>query len=186
MRMRTLLVVAIGVAPWIARAQEAPPAGACASIQSDSERLACYDRAVRATPAPPPSTTATPPAPSPAPTAVAAPAQVSAQPSPSTLSTAPRTSPRNARAPAPQAAPAVEPPAAAPVGVVPIVVLGTRALPGRGVEFTTDRGEVWVQTDTQPLQLPPTPFNAEIKRGTLGSVFLVPENRLGIRVRHPN
>jgi hypothetical protein len=67
---------------------------------------------------------------------------------------------------------------------VPIVVLSTRVLPGRGVEFTTNRGDVWVQADTKPLQLPPTPFNAQIKPGTLGSVFLVPDNRLGIRVRH--
>jgi hypothetical protein len=63
-------------------------------------------------------------------------------------------------------------------------VLGTRALPGRGVEFTTDRGDVWVQTDTQPLQLPATPFNAQIRPGSFGGVFLIPENRLGIRVRH--
>jgi hypothetical protein len=207
MRMSFLFVIAaVGVTPWALRAQEAPSAGGCPSIAADSERLACYDRALRGTQ--PPTPTATPAAsptapaqaatPAPVPTGAAAaatagaaattatapPVQVNVQPPSSSLSTAPRTNPRNATAPSPQPAPAVESGANPPVGIVPIVVLGTREVPGRGVEFTTDRGDVWVQADTQRLQLPPTPFNAEIKPGTFGSVFLVPDKRLGIRVRH--
>lgn len=199
MRMKTLcMLAAVCAAPPVGRAQEAAPAGACASIESDSERLACYDRALRGRA---PAASATPATPTAAPTSAAATAaagtattvgaaptaaatQTNAQSPSSSLSTAPRTSTRNATAPSPQPAPAVAPSASPPLEIVPIVVLGTRAVPGRGVEFTTDRGDVWVQSDSQPLQLPPTPFNAQIKPGTFGSVFLVPENRLGIRVRH--
>jgi hypothetical protein len=160
--MKTLLAIAaVGAVPS-GHAQDTAPAGACASIESDAERLACYDRALRATP----------------------PTQVNVQAPSSSISTAPRTSTRNAVAPSPQPPPTIGPSAAPPVGIVPIIVLSARAAPGRGVEFTTDKGDVWVQSDTQPLQLPPTPFNAQIKPGTFGSVFLVPENRLGIRVRH--
>lgn len=223
MRIAILFVIAAaGALPGGGLAQDAGPVVACPSIESDSERLACYDRALRtARPAPaatPPAPVA-PSAPAPTPTVAGAastngagaapaavagaagvvaaatatsppPAQVDLQTPSSSISTSPRTNTRNARAPSPQpapqaaAAPAVEPNANPPLGIVPIVVLSTRALPGRGVEFTTDRGDVWVQSDTQPLHLPATPFNAQIKPGTFGSVFLVPENRLGIRVRH--
>jgi hypothetical protein len=160
--MRTKIIwvtAAVSVLSGTVRAQDIAAATACSSIESDSERLACYDRALRPTP------------------------HIGTQ-APSTISTSPRTSTRNAIAPSPQPAQAVAPGAAPPLGVVPIIVLSTRALPGHGVEFTTDRGDVWVQSDTQPLQLPATPFNARIESGTFGSVFLIPENRLGIRVRH--
>jgi hypothetical protein len=41
-----------------------------------------------------------------------------------------------------------------------------------------------VQTDGQRVAgLPATPFAAEIKSGTMGSYFLVPEGRRAIRVR---
>jgi hypothetical protein len=190
-------------------AQDTAPAGACASIESDAERLACYDRALRATRTPATSATpaaqAAPPAAgagaagaaaataggaasnagaAPAAAATPPPTQVNVQAPSSSISTAPRTSTRNAVAPSPQPPPTIGPNAAPPVGIVPIIVLSARAAPGRGVEFTTDKGDVWVQSDAQPLQLPPTPFNAQIKPGSFGSTFLVPENRLGIRVRH--
>jgi len=104
-----------------------------------------------------------------------------------------RPTPPAAVAPAP-AEPAAAPPprAAAPVagaardeGIVPIVVVGIRALPGREATFTTEDGTRWVQTDSQRLvSLPDTPFDAEIKPGTMGSSFLVPKERgRAIRVR---
>jgi hypothetical protein len=190
MRIAILFVIAAASAlPGAGLAQDAGSAVACPSIESDSERLACYDRALRtaphaptaspgsavATSAPPPTAGATS-----ASGAGAAPAAVAGAAGVAAAATVPSPQP----APQAGAAPAVEPSANPPVGIVPIVVLSTRLLPGRGVEFTTNRGDVWVQADTKPLQLPPTPFNAQIKPGTLGGVFLVPDNRLGIRVRH--
>jgi hypothetical protein len=149
-----LIIAAVCVLPGAVRAQE-PGAAACVSIENEHDRLACYDRALStARPAP-------------------GPAAVSATPA------APE-----ARAPQPAPAPSIDPSTGQRTGVVPIVVLSTRVRPGRGVEFTTDRGDVWLQTDTKPLNLPATPFNAELKPSTFGGVFLVPENRLGIRVRH--
>jgi hypothetical protein len=69
--------------------------------------------------------------------------------------------------------------------IVPIVVVGIRALPGREATFTTEDGVAWVQTDSQRLVgLPDTPFAAEIRPGTMGSYFLVPTERgRAVRVR---
>jgi hypothetical protein len=158
-------------------------ASACAGIVSDAERLACYDRAQRGAPAgvsspqtgaaesPPPATTsgsanatsaqAAAPATAAAPTAPA----IGTNAAPATASAAPATSTN--------AAPAI----------VPIVVVATRTLPGRPTEFTTETGQVWVQTDAQRASVPATPFNAEIRPGVIGSTFLVPADRRAIRVR---
>ena len=204
MRTMILLVIAAaGILPATGRAQEGG-AIACPSIESDSERLACYDRALRGPPRAPAATPAAPDA-TPAPAAAATPTPAAAGsaavagaaaatgaaaaahaelPPQSTIGTAPRTSTRNANAPQPGAPPAVNPSANQPVGVVPIIVASARAMPGRGVEFTTDRGDVWLQTDTHQLNLPATPFNARIEPSTFGGYFLVPEKGLGIRVRH--
>jgi hypothetical protein len=197
MRIVVLLVAATGVAQLgTSRAQEAGTTPPCASIQSDSERLACYDRAARGT-TQQPAPAAAAPAPTAPPASPAAPAVVAAAPAPaephpqSSGSAAPPASAPAATASSRQAAPqapavpGVTQSTHQPAAVVPIVVLSTRALPGRGVEFTTDRGDVWVQADAKPLRLPPTPFNAQIKPGSLGSVFLVvPDARLGVRVQH--
>jgi hypothetical protein len=69
--------------------------------------------------------------------------------------------------------------------IIPIVVVGMRALPGRETTFTADDGTSWVQTDSQRLVgLPETPFDAEIKPGVMGSYFLVAKDRTrAIRVR---
>jgi hypothetical protein len=67
---------------------------------------------------------------------------------------------------------------------VPIVVVNVRALPGRGATFTTQSGEIWVQTDSRQNVLPDTPFDAEIKPGAMSSHFLVPKGTTrAIRVR---
>jgi len=179
-----LIIAAVCVLPGAVRAQD-PGAAACVSIENEHDRLACYDRALStARPAPDaaaapaaPSTTAAPPAPSTAAAPVVAPAAAAA------AVTATPTAPE-ARAAPPAPAWNIDPSAGQPAGVIPVVVLSTRVRPGRGVEFTTDRGDVWLQTDTTPLNLPATPFNAQLKPSTFGGVFLVPENRLGIRVRH--
>jgi hypothetical protein len=109
--------------------------------------------------------------------------QVSPQASTATESAPLATRPRDPAATAPPAP--IAPGAATPVqpAIVPIVVVGTRALPGRPVEFVTENGQVWVQTDSQRTQLPHTPFNAQLKPGAMGSTFLVPADRRAIRVR---
>jgi hypothetical protein len=152
----------------------------CTALEDDAERLACYDRALRGSP-PAPAIAA--PAP-----AVAAPAAASAAPA-ATPPAAAAPPPGAPAAPQPQhvaAAPA--PPAAAGASsdqeIIPIVVVATRALPGRETTFTTEDGASYVQTDSQRLDsLPRTPFAAEIKRGAIGSYFLVPQDRRAIRVR---
>jgi hypothetical protein len=174
-----LIIAAFCGLPGAARAQDAgAAAAACASIENEHDRLACYDRALRAVP-PAPEPAAAPGAQENA----ATPAARSTAAAPAAAVTAVSATPTSPEASAAPPAPSVDARTGQPTGVIPIVVLSARARPGRGVEFTTDRGGVWLQTDTQPLNLPPTPFNAQLKPGTLGGVFLVPENRLGIRVR---
>ena len=154
----------------------------CTAIENDVERLACYDRALRGTP--------------PAPAEQAAPAQPAAPqraapPAPSTPAVAaPSSEPSRERRIRESAAPAAP---AAPVAgrssseeeIVPLVIVGVRALPGRDTIFTADDGSSWVQTDSQRIvALPDTPFDAELKSGAMGSYFLVPKDRArAIRVR---
>jgi hypothetical protein len=134
----------------------------CTAIANDTERLACYDRALR--PAAPE------PAASPDDRRQERRVRESAAPPPAAVPPAPAT----ARAGAPP-----------DETTVPIVVVGIRALPGREATFTTEDGVAWVQTDSQRLVgLPDTPFAAEIKPGTMGSYFLVPTERgRAVRVR---
>jgi hypothetical protein len=146
-------------------AQSAP----CTTIADDAERLACYDRALRAA-SPEPAAQA-PAAQTPAP----APAEPPPQPAASTP----------AAAPAPQATASPEPQHDAGKETVAIVVVAVRSLPGRETAFTTQDGATWVQTDSQRVVgLPATPFEAELKAGAMGSNFLVPKNGArAIRVR---
>jgi hypothetical protein len=91
------------------------------------------------------------------------------------------------------AAPAPSASAAAPAGgpddedrIIPIVVVEVSGHPGRETIFRTRDGATWVQTDAQRVgNLPETPFEAELKPGTMGSYFLVPKDRgRAIRVRN--
>ena len=172
-----------------ARAQGGVP---CTAIENDAERLACYDRALRA-PAPP----ATPAAQAPA--QAAAPAPAAAAPA----TTAPPATAPAARATAPAAAPSVSAPSTAPAApatttaatpaatgeaaeqVASVTIVGVSTPQGRAATFTASDGTTWVQTDSQRVTgLPDTPFAAEIKRGAMSSTFLVPEGRgRAIRVR---
>ena len=167
-----------------AQVQNARP---CTTIDNDAERLACYDGALRPaaapTPARPPAPAATAAAPPPA--ALPPPASPPAAAAPSTTVATENRATRRERevrestASAPPAAPA---PRRAPEAtkeqasdIVPIVIVQIRALPSRAATFVTDKGETWVQTDTQ-RQLPNVPFKATIQPGSMGSSFLVPDD----------
>jgi hypothetical protein len=170
-----LLTVAVltGALPSVpARAQGGVP---CTAIEDDAERLACYDRALRA-----PAPAATP--------AARAPAQTASPPAPAIA--APVTS--TAAAAGPAAAPAAATTAAAPAApheeeqrAVSVTIVSASAPQGRAATFTASDGRTWVQTDSQRVaSLPDTPFTAEIKSGAMSSTFLVPEGRgRAIRVR---
>jgi hypothetical protein len=176
-----LLLAAVVPSPPVS-AQGGVP---CTAIEADAERLACYDRALRGTPAPPaaaaPAATAAPPA---------APAPVAEERSRRERREREAQAPAAPVAAAPPvarsapAAPAVAAPSAEPA-IVPIVIVGVRTLQGRETTFTTDEGVSFVQTDGQRIMnLPDTPFKAELKPGAMGSVFIVPEGRArAIRVR---
>lgn len=178
-----LVVAALTAAspPQPAGAQAAPP---CTAIENDAERLACYDRALR-TPAPASAPTQAAPA-------AQAPAQAAPSAAPSATSPA-ATEPRSERRIRGSSAPAA--PAAPAAGdsgdddiddrIIPIVIVGVGAYPGRGTVFTAQDGATWVQSDTQRVgNLPETPFEAELKPGTMGSYFLVPKQGRAIRVRN--
>lgn len=159
-----LIAALIALFPWQpAAAQAAVP---CTAISDDEERLACYDRALRA---------ASPAAPTPA----APPGQAPAAQAPATQAPAART---------PPAAPGAQTPTAPREDgdeAIPIVIVGVRTLAGRETTFTAQDGATWVQTDSQRIVgLPETPFEAELKPGAMGSRFLVPMGRgRAIRVR---
>ena len=181
-------IAAIGYAALHAPQALAQSAQRCTTIDDDADRLACYDKALRPAPpppraAPPTATAVTPPA---APAAAASPPP-SAPEAKSTVATENRATRRErevreSTASAPPAAPAApaarRAPAATPAeepGIVPIVIVQIRSLPGRPVTFVTDKGESWVQTDNE-RQMPAVPFKAAIKPGSMSSFFLVPED----------
>jgi hypothetical protein len=159
-------------------------ARACAAITDDTDRLDCYDRVFAAGAAATRAPTGPPAAASPAP----------ASPAPA-VETRQRSQPRAAVAPAPGPPAAASPAASAPRAsviespelapeIVPIVVVAIRQLAGNNLVFTTEGGDVWVQTDGRRNQLPDTPFDAEIRPGAMSSFFLVPKDRArSIRVR---
>jgi len=158
-----------------ASAQGAVP---CTAIDDDAERLACYDRALRGAPAAPAAAAAVPAAQADGAASAPAPAaEPSRQPRQVRESTAPT-------APAAPAAPAATSNANQDA-IIPIVVVGTRALPGRETTFILADGTSWVQNDSQRINgLPDAPFEAELKPGAIGSYFLVPKDRgRAIRVR---
>ena len=181
-----LLLAALTVLPaQRASAQAAVP---CTAITDNAERLACYDRALRG--APPPAATAPP--------AAQAPPRGAPAAAPAAPATPAADEPRRERqvrqsaAPTAPAAPAARVAPAAPSAggneteqIIPIVIIGVRALPGRETTFTAEDGTAWVQTDSQRVTgLPDPPFDAQIKPGMMGSYFLVAEDHArAIRVR---
>ncbi len=174
-----LLGVAGGFGTAPAEAQSSVP---CTAIVNDMERLACYDRALRGTsPAAAPATTAPAATVTPAATGTSEPRE--RQSDRAARNTAAPAAPAAAPAPTPPPAPAASSRFEAPA-IVPIVVVGIRAPPGRNATFTTEDGQIWVQTDSQGTNFPAVPFAAEIKPGAMGSSFLVPKDRgRAVRVR---
>jgi len=197
MKLESLAVIALAACAALHAPQaaaQAQNAQRCTTIDNDAERLACYDRALRPAPAPArapaPVTAATAPAPAVTPAPAAAPATAAPSTAIATENRATRRE-REVRestasaapvAPAPPAVPAAPAARRAPTpakeetaDIVPIVIVQIRSLPGRGATFVTDKGETWVQTDAQ-RQWPDVPFKAAIKPGSMGSVFLVPND----------
>ncbi|HSC16386.1 MAG TPA: hypothetical protein VLI71_14775 [Gammaproteobacteria bacterium] len=158
---------AVAVAAFALLAVELPAqqpvaqSAACTTIADDAQRLACYDRALRAA--------------SPDPAAPAAAAQTPAAAAEATP----------AQTPARDTTASREPQRDADKAPIAIVVVGVRTVQARPTAFTTQDGATWVQTDSQRVAgLPETPFDAELRTGAMGSTFLVPENGArAIRVR---
>ena len=153
-----LAALAAQFPPQRAAAQSAP----CTAIQDDAERLACYDRALRAAPPAPAAQTPTvPPPQTPLAPAAEAPVTNAAQ------------------------APELQQQQGADKQILTVVIVGVRTLPGRETVFTAQDGATWVQTDSQRVVgLPATPFDAELRPGAMSSTFLVPKNGArAIRVR---
>jgi hypothetical protein len=187
------LAAAAAAGVWPAGGNAQPPSTSCAQIQSDVDRLACYDRAF------PPASPAAPKAAPPARSLPAAPPPDTAehvapergQPRGARGNEAAAAAPEPAAPAAPVAAPAAKPAPApaeaeqADADVVPIVIVSVRDTPGRNAKvFTADNGSVWIQTDSVALNTPDTPFDAQIKKGMVGSFFLVPANKgRAVRVR---
>jgi hypothetical protein len=179
-------VVALVALTELPALQPAAQSAPCTTIADDTERLACYDRALRAAspePAAAPASQTPAAAPAPAPTAPAATTQTPAPASVQSAAQPPASSPANS--PAPQAAASAQPQRDADKEPMTIVIVDVRTTPGRETAFTAQDGTTWVQTDSQRIVgLPDTPFDAELKPGAMGSRFLVPKGGArAIRVR---
>jgi hypothetical protein len=95
---------------------------------------------------------------------------------------------RTRRAPATATEPRVAPPArpsanVAPPESFPVVIVAVRQRPGLNTLFTTDEGQIWMQIDFEQNYFPRPPFSATIRRGSLGSFFLLPTGGTPVRVR---
>jgi hypothetical protein len=158
--------LALQLPPRRAAAQSPP----CTAIEDDAERLRCYDQALRSAPPPAPAPTAQTPTAPPAQSASANASSATAAPAPATAATPPQQQ---------------TPQQGADQESIPLVIVGVRTLQGRETIFTTQDGATWVQNDSQRIVgLPAAPFDAELKRGAIGSQFLVPKNGgRAIRVR---
>lgn len=152
-----LLVVLAFAQPNIAVAQANAALEQCAAIDSESQRLACYDRLLRV---PSPSDTA--------------------EPESSTDERAVNTA-RNA------AVPAAEPETrserrsrrrrnrdAEPGGETVVIVKVRTSISDLSV-FTTEDGRIYAQTSTDSIRPGEPPFNARLEPASFGSFFLSPE-----------
>lgn len=158
--------LALQLSPQRAAAQSPP----CTAIEDDAERLRCYDQALRSAPAPAPAPIAQTPTAPPAQSASVNASSATAAPAPAAAATPP---------------PQQTPQQSADKESIPLVIVGVRTLQGRETIFTTQDGATWVQNDSQRIAgLPAAPFEAELKRGAMGSQFLVPKSGgRAIRVR---
>ena len=154
-----LLLAGLGAAmamqPGAALAQRSIP---CAQVVDAAERLACYDRA---SPTAPPAAAVTPISPPSEPTRATPEAEAPVAPT----ATVPP--------------PATAPPTTTqrrPPETLPIVVVAVRKLPGRSARFTTDNGEVWIQTGAEGVYVPKAPFDADLRPASMGTFFLRPRD----------
>lgn len=197
---RVALIWLIGLALLGPLGASAQPGGselsavlACADIEREILRLECYDEAVAALPGPAsqPGSRA-PERPGAAPRPVAPIAAESAAPdAPAAEDTAaPIIAERTLPGPAPSSAVAPEssrePDGRARERQVTIVEVRT-GIPGRAV-FVTEGGEEFVQTSGQSrMYLPQVPFQANLRPGAVGGMFLTPEesrNRIRVSARN--
>lgn len=195
-----LVATAAGVSAQDFGEVRADDARECAGIASDALRLACYDRVFRGAPAGARASSLAASAVSGAAgeslrndTANAvAESSGSDAASPASPATGPARTPSEVRSVAiqpaladslPESRAAARAAAASEPQSMPIVVVEMRARQGNRI-FTTQTGEVWVQTDSRRTYLPDPPFPATIEPGALSSFFLVPTDRGGsVRVR---
>jgi hypothetical protein len=168
--------LALQLPPQRAAAQSPP----CTAIEDDAERLRCYDQALRSAPPPAPAPTAQTPTAPPAQSASVNASSATAAPAPAAAATPPPQQTPQQQTPQQQT-----PQQSADKESIPLVIVGVRTLQGRETIFTTQDGATWVQNDSQRIVgLPAAPFDAELKRGAIGSQFLVPKNGgRAIRVR---
>jgi hypothetical protein len=148
---------------------------ACAQIQDDTDRLDCYDGVFRRAED----------------RAAATPATREQQRASRPIEGAVRTAPRPTATPTPQTADAASNAPAAGARAeperIPIVVVALRETRGRNIVFTTDDGNVWIQTDGRSNYYPNVPFQAALRPGAMSSYFLVPNERgRAVRVRRGN
>jgi hypothetical protein len=154
-----------GFAPVHAQAGDEPKRDvqACAEIQSEEARLACFDAAVRSAPVP-----------DAVPGRDEAAGDASGVPEVDASATPKRDEPRRERRDRQDEQ-----------GFWITVVDVRENLSGLAV-FTTDDGRVFVQTSTRPARYGDTPFRARVEPAKFGSYFLRPENvrqRLRVNLR---
>ncbi len=146
----------------------------CAEIEYDSRRHACYDRVLR----PRPKTSgvdASPVKPSPSSPAPPVPVvQPAAAVPPSESDTSrPKKTAFGLRAEGPEELDSID-----------VVVVRARKNPKGKFVFTTQNGQVWLQTDFRNPRYHGVPFEARIRKAAMGSFFIVPANGdLGVKVR---
>jgi hypothetical protein len=154
----------------------------CSALSSDTARLACYDAVLRDGRGPAAGASSAAPAaradrgsPTTVPPPQAPQGGSAAESVGQVEIPAPRTSAETRPRPGRQV---IEEPTAYPVTIVDI----PRTRPE--TVFVTEDGDIWIQNDTRRLNLPDTPFAAELRPGALGSYFLVPEgSSRAVRVR---
>ena len=169
--MGALLALYVGIvasiSPAFAHSDEFSEAlRRCAEIEQVIQRLACYDGVLR----PPPKTSgaeASPVKPSPSSPAPPFPVvQPAAAVPPSESDTnPPKKTEFGLKAKRPEE----------PDSIDVVVVRAKKNLSGKFV-FTTQDGQVWLQIDSRSPNYHDIPFEAHIRKASLGSFFIVPGN----------
>jgi hypothetical protein len=148
---------------------------ACAAIERNNARLACYD-GVLGRPASPldPAATAAESQPPPRATTPVGPAPATVGTA-AAASTAAAVAPQATTSAAPEVATAAPPPSPPPTNSArqTIVVTELRLRSPTNAVFVMANGQVWEQIDNGRGRYPEAPFEATLERGSLGSMFLI-------------